>query len=75
LFLFRGFATQKDAGFFFGSAVAVIVDIATAATAAVPKPVVSSAELPTVVISKVRKEGSIIEIVSEPIGNGWHKPA
>ena len=75
LFFFRGFATQKDAGPFSGSAGAAIEDIDIAATVAAPKRGVSNVELPTAVISKVLKECSIIGIVSEPIGNGWHNPA
>ena len=75
LFFFKGFATQKDAGLSSGSAVTAIEDIVIAATVAVPKPGVSSGELPTVVISKVRKEDWIIGIASGPIGNGWQEPA
>ena len=75
LFFFKGFATRKDAGLPFGSAVTAIGDIAIAATVAVPKPAVSSAELPTVVISKVRKEDWIIGIASGTIENGWQEPA
>jgi len=75
LFFFKGFATRKDAALSFGSAVTAIEDIVIAAIAAVPKPGVSNAELPTVVISKVRKEGWIIGIVSGPIGHDWQKHA
>jgi len=75
LFFFKGFARRKDAGLSSGSAVTAIGDIVIAASAAVPKPAVSSAELPTVVISKVRKEDWIIGIVSGPIGNGWQELA
>jgi len=75
LFFFKGFAAQKDAGLFSGSAVTAIGDIVIAATAAVAKPAVSNGELPTVVISKVWKEDWIIEIASGPIGNGWQEPA
>jgi hypothetical protein len=75
LFFFRGFATRKDAGLSFGSAVTATEDIAIAATAAAPKPGESNGELPTVVINKVRKEDWIIGIVSEPIGGGWQEPA
>ena len=75
LFFFKGFATQKDAGLSSGSAVTAIEDIVIAATVAVGKPGVSSGELPTVVISRVRKEDWIIGIVNELIGNGWQEPA
>lgn len=75
LFFCRGFATQEDAGLFSGSAVTATEDIVIAAIAVVPKPGVSSGELPTAVINKVRKEDSIIGIVSGLIGNGWHEPA
>jgi hypothetical protein len=75
LFFFRGFATQKDAGLFFLSSVAATEDIGIAASAAAGKPGESNGALPTVVTSKVPKEGSIIGIVSERIGNGWQEPA
>jgi hypothetical protein len=69
LFFVKDFATQTDAAPSFGSAVPVIRDSATVASAAVPRHVVNSDVKPIADTSKVRKENWIIEIVSGPTEN------
>ena len=74
-FCVRGFAGLKIAALSFGSADIVIADSSIAATSAASKGAASSDALQTSVISRVSKEGSIIETVNEPTGNGGTDPA
>ena len=75
LFCDRGLAGLIVAARPSGSAAPATEDSSIAATAAVPKDVVSSGALPTSVTSGAWKEGSIIGTVSVPTDNGLPHPA
>jgi hypothetical protein len=70
LFFVRGFAGLKVVALSFGSAATVIGDSSIAVIPVVAKDADSSDVLQTFATSRVLKEGSIIETVNEPTGNG-----
>jgi hypothetical protein len=75
LFCVRDFAAQGIAALSFGSAGVAIGDSSTAVIAVASRPAVNNGVLQTSAISRAPREGLIIEIVSEPIGNAWWKLA